>query len=144
MATITRLTELDASPSAVWKLLTDTDASQRYAPVRSIAIERPGHDDPDGVGQVRAIKTWAGTVREEVTTFEPEHRFGYTLLSGVPVRDYRGTITLEPCQRGTRYRWEIQLEAAWYLLPLLILITKRTVRSTVRGLAEELARRAED
>jgi uncharacterized protein YndB with AHSA1/START domain len=138
MVSITRVTELEASPSRVWTLLTDTTAWPRYAPVRSVEIERPGNTDPNGVGQVRAIKMWAGTVREEVTEFEPEHRIGYKLLSGAPVRDYRGTIVLEPAGVVTRHVWAIEFHASWYLVPLLTVITKRIVSKTIRGLQAEL------
>jgi uncharacterized protein YndB with AHSA1/START domain len=141
MVSITRITELEASPSTVWTLLTDTTAWPRYAPVRSVEIERPGTTDPNGVGQIRAIETWAGTVREEVTEFEPEHRIGYELLSGAPVSDYRGTIVLEPAGAGTRYVWAIEFHARWYLVPLLAVITKRTVSKTIRGLKAELRSR---
>jgi uncharacterized protein YndB with AHSA1/START domain len=138
MVLITQATELDAPPSTVWALLTDTAAWPRYAPVKSVVVERPGDEDVNGVGQIRAIRTWAGTVREQVTAFEPERRLGYTLLSGAPVRDYRGVITLEASGDGTRYLWEIEFDAAWYLAPLMTLIAKRTVRSTMRGFANEL------
>ena len=127
----------------VWELLTDTSAWPCYTPVRSVAIEQPGLPDPNGAGQVRALKTWAGTVREKVTTFEPdEHRMAYTLLSGAPVRDYRGTITLRPSGSGTEHRWEIHFDAARYLRPVLTLIAKRTVRSTLRGLVREVRSRS--
>jgi uncharacterized protein YndB with AHSA1/START domain len=141
MVSITRVTELEANPSTVWTLLTDTTAWPRYSPVRSVEIERPGNTDPNGVGQIRAIETWAGTVREEITEFEPEHRIGYKLLSGAPVSDYRGTIVLEPAGLVTRHVWAIEFHTRWYLVPLLTVIAKRTVSSTMRGLEAELRSR---
>jgi hypothetical protein len=106
-------------------------------------IERHGDDGIDGVGQIRALKTWAGTVREEVTDFEPDRRVAYSLLSGAPVHHYRGSITLQPSTAGTRHHWEIRFDAAWYLAPILTVMTKRVVRRTLRGLARELARSPE-
>ena len=106
--------------------------------MRSVEVERPGNTDPNGVGQIRAIKTWAGIVREEVTEFEPEHRIGYKLLSGAPVSDYRGTIALERAGAVTRHVWAIEFHARWYLVPLLTVITKRIVSKTIRGLEAEL------
>jgi Polyketide cyclase / dehydrase and lipid transport len=49
-------------------------------------------------------------VREQITTFEPERRLCYTLLSGAPVRDYRGTLMLESCGAGTKLTWTVQFE----------------------------------
>lgn len=139
MVSITHVSELEAPTSTIWGLLTDTTAWPRYAPaVRSVVIERPGREDVNGLGQIRAIRTRAGTVREEVTDFVPERRMGYTLLSGAPVRNYRGVITLEPSGRLTRYVWEIQFDANWYLTPLMALVAKRIVRTTMRGFAREL------
>ena len=142
MVSITRVTELEADRSTVWSLLTDTTAWPRYGPVRSVEIERPGNTDPNGVGQIRAIGTWAGTVREEVTEFQPEHRIGYKLLSGAPVSDYRGTIVLEPAGVVTRHVWAIEFHTRWYLVPLLTVITKRIVSKTMRGLEAELRLRS--
>jgi len=138
MVSLTHITQLEAPPSIVWKLLTDTTAWPRYAPVRSVIVERPGYENHNGVGQIRAIRTWAGIVREEVTAFEVERRLGYTLLSGAPVRDYRGVITLEPAGDQTRYQWEVQFEASLFLAPVLALVARRTMRSTMRGFAQEL------
>jgi carbon monoxide dehydrogenase subunit G len=139
MVSIVQTTAFAAPPSAVWDLVTDTTAWPHYSPVRSVTIERPGFERPDGVGQIRALKTWAGTVREEVTELEPGQRVGYTLLSGAPVRDYRGTITVGPSGAGTEHRWEIQFDVVWYLRPLLALMARRTVRKTLQGLTRELA-----
>jgi uncharacterized protein YndB with AHSA1/START domain len=138
MVSLTCITDLEAPPSIVWELLTDTTAWPRYAPVRSVVVERPGIQDVNGVGQIRAIRTWVGTVREEVTAFEPERRLGYTLLSGAPVRDYRGVITLEPVGDVTRHVWDIRFEAVSLLVPVLALVAKRTMSSTMRGFAQEL------
>ena len=35
---------------------------------------------------------------------EPTH-YSYVLLSGLPVKDYRGDVTLEPVDGGTRITW---------------------------------------
>jgi uncharacterized protein YndB with AHSA1/START domain len=145
MVSLRWITEFEASPSTVWNVLVDLEAWPRYAPVRSVGIERPGdRSDGSGVGQVRALKTWAGTVREQVTAFEPPNLLSYALFSGAPVQDYRGTITLEPSGTGTTHTWEIQFDTRWFLAPLLALITRRTIKSTVQGLGRELTKRPTD
>jgi uncharacterized protein YndB with AHSA1/START domain len=145
MISLRRITEFEAPPSTVWNVVVDLEAWPRYAPVRSVVIEQRGdRSDGSGVGQVRALKTWAGTVREQVTAFEPPSLLSYTLLSGAPVQDYRGTVTLEPSGTGTRHTWEIQFDTRWFLAPLLTLITRRTIKTTVQGLGSELTKRPTD
>jgi hypothetical protein len=144
MVTISRTAEFAAPQSTVWRVSTDITAWPRYSPVRSVVIERPADNGIEGVGQIRAIRTWLGTVREEVTEFEPGRGFSYSLLSGAPVRDYRGSIALEPCAAGTRYRWDISFEATWHLAPLMTLMAKYIVSRTLRGLGRELAQGSSD
>ena len=113
--------------------------AEDIAPVRSVEIKQPGKTDLNRCcGQIRAIETWAGTVREEVTEFEPEHRIGYKLLSGAPVSDYRGTLVLEPGGLGTRHMWAIEFRTRWHLVPLLNFMTRCIVSKTMRGLQAEL------
>jgi hypothetical protein len=56
----------------------------KWAGATRVDIERSGIDVPNGVGTIRALKSWHGTIREEITGFEPERRMIYKGLSGVP------------------------------------------------------------
>ena len=40
-----------------------------------------------------------------VVTAEPARRLVYEVIGGLPVRDYRGEVTLTPVDGGTRVRW---------------------------------------
>ncbi|MGH8910325.1 MAG: SRPBCC family protein, partial [Egibacteraceae bacterium] len=50
----------------------------------------------DGVGAIRRFRTGRVVSREEVVVFEPPTQFGYRLLSGLPLVNYRSTIELVP------------------------------------------------
>jgi uncharacterized protein YndB with AHSA1/START domain len=139
MVTLCRTAELQASPEMVWSVLLDTSGWPRWAPVRSVVIEQAGDDDT--VGEIRELKTWGGSVRERVTAAERHRRLSYELLSGAPVRNYRGSLTLEPSQMGTTLTWGVEFDAPWYSRPILGLVVSRTIARTARGLANELARR---
>jgi hypothetical protein len=44
-------------------------------------------------------------MREQIVELVPARRFSYALLSGLPIRDYRADVDLEPRGRGTAIRW---------------------------------------
>lgn len=69
--------EIQAPPAIVWGVLADYPGMARWAGARTVEIERPGGDVPNGVGTIRALKSWHGTIREEITGFEPERRMTY-------------------------------------------------------------------
>ncbi|WP_370629599.1 hypothetical protein [Mycolicibacterium sp. BK634] len=48
------------------------------------------------MGAVGALHMWSRTIRARDTGFEPPTRLEYKLLSGLPLRDYTGQITIEP------------------------------------------------
>lgn len=41
------------------------------------------------------------TVRERITAFEPPTTLSYSLVSGLPFREYTGQITVEPAGTGS-------------------------------------------
>jgi hypothetical protein len=42
---------------------------------------------------------------EKILDAEQGQQLAYTVIGGIPVRNYRGEITLEPAAGGTRIRW---------------------------------------
>jgi uncharacterized protein YndB with AHSA1/START domain len=42
---------------------------------------------------------------EEILDVEPGKRLAYTVLRGIPVRNYRAEVTLTPSPDGTLIRW---------------------------------------
>jgi hypothetical protein len=43
-----------------------------------------------------------------VLVYEPSTRFSYTLLSGLPVRDHVGTVSLTPRDGGTKVVYTVR------------------------------------
>ncbi len=79
--------------------------------------------------------------REEVTVFEPPARFGYKLLSGLPLRDYNASITLtEASDGGTDITWRSQFDSKYPLTGGLI---RRALQKFIDDAAQRLAREAE-
>ena len=121
-----------ASTTDVWQLVGDFGAS----PARGIEVkvERPG--GAGGVGTVRAVKNLGLTVHEEITSVDPGRGYTYRILSGAPVNDYTGRVTLEPlADDGTRVCFDIQFQpkipgTGW----LVSLLSKRTINRILDGL----------
>jgi len=98
-----------APVDAVWALLADATTWPAWSDFASAEIERPGADAPQGVGSRRRFAYGRTRSYEEIVAFEPPRHVAYTLLSGLPLRDYRGDVTLTPtADGGTDIHWQSQ------------------------------------
>ncbi|MBV9162945.1 MAG: SRPBCC family protein [Pseudonocardiales bacterium] len=96
-----------AKATAVYALLRDGTSWPRWTSLDSFQLERAGEREPEGVGAIRIFRKGTVTGRDQITEVIPERRFSYRHLSGLPVRDYRADVDLEPTPEGTRIRWHI-------------------------------------
>jgi hypothetical protein len=135
----------EAPRDAVWRVVADAAGWSRWGAWKSAEIEREGDPPPGGLGSIKVMvseRRPAVTSREEVTEFEPPSRFRYRLLSGMPLRDYEGTITLaESPGGGTDITWRSQFEpkiplTGWFFRAVL----QRFIADTARRLAREAER----
>ena len=140
MQTIYATARSDASPQTVWGLLADVDTWPRWAAFDSAELERPGKPDPQGVDAIRRFKRGRYTTRERVTAFEPPRRFGYELLAGIPIRDYRAEVTLEPDVDGTLITWRSSFRGKF---PIPGSLVRRGLQTFIADTVEGLARAAE-
>jgi uncharacterized protein YndB with AHSA1/START domain len=99
---------------AVWSLVSQADRWREWASFTVSKLERAGAPVPDGVGAIRNFGFPVFTSREEVVAFEPPTHLGYTLLSGLPLRDYRSDVTLTPSpDGGTDIEWRSSFGPPW-------------------------------
>ncbi|GAA3441190.1 SRPBCC family protein [Planomonospora venezuelensis] len=96
-----------APPDRLWALLTDVSTWPEWGPFDTAELESPGSPERDGVGAVRLFRRGSRVTRERVVAFDPgSWHFAYELLEGVPARDHRADVTLEPIPGGgTTIRW---------------------------------------
>jgi uncharacterized protein YndB with AHSA1/START domain len=143
MANFSFTRHLAAPPKTVFAVLTDHGGIAKITPVRRATLEREGDPAPDGLGAIRVLSLVGPPLREEVVAYEPDVRFSYTLLSGLPVRDYVGSVELTPEGSGTRMVYVVKLTPT---VPfggaVLVAIVKRSVGQLVNGVAKESERRA--
>ena len=122
----------------VYALLRDGASWPRWAGIDSFQREPAGDGEPEGVGSIRVFRKGKITGRDRVAELIPDRRFSYLHLSGLPVRDYRGDVDLEPTADGTRIRWRISFRpkvpgTGW----LLRWGIARFARQSARGLAAD-------
>ena len=129
-----------AAPAAVFALLVDGQTWPRWSPIEAFELERPGDPPPEGVGSIRVFRRGRTTGRDEIVEVVPDRRLSYRSLSGLPVRDYRAHVDLEPDGDGTAIRWGASFApkafgAGWLLERGL----RRFLEQCARGLAEHAA-----
>jgi hypothetical protein len=94
-----------AEPDVVFDLLADGSSWPSWSPIESFELEQPGEPPPEGVGAIRVFRRGRTTGRDQIVDVVPGRRLGYVSLSGLPIRDYRASVDLEPTPDGTAIRW---------------------------------------
>lgn len=95
--------------------------------------ERAGDRSPNGVGAIRAIPP----AREQVVEYDPPHRYAYVALSGLPLKEYRAEVNLEPRGPETVIRWDAVFEPRYAGTgPLMRRFLDRMLASFCRRVAE--------
>jgi len=100
-----------AAPEIIWALISDVMTYPRWGPWQEAGYRRPGDTSPRGPGAVYWLRSsrryglrYPVSV-EKILDAEQGQQLAYTVIGGIPVRNYRGEITLEPAAGGTRIRW---------------------------------------
>jgi hypothetical protein len=105
----------EAPASTVFALLKHGATWPHWTMFSTFQLERPGRDEPFGVGAVRVFKTSVSKAREEIVELVPGRRLSYVLLSGFPVRNYRACVDLEPAADGaTTIVWRTSFDAKYW------------------------------
>jgi hypothetical protein len=130
-----------AGAEAVWSVLVDSLRWPEWTFVPAACIEREGDPPPFGLGAIRRMGRAPVITREEVTTWEPPQRYGYRLVSGMPMRGYHAEVTLTPDGIGTAVRWRSSFERA--TVPGTAPLLRWFLRRMLGGFAKNLAKQAE-
>jgi hypothetical protein len=129
-----------APRDVVWSILADGGSWSQWGPWTKSDLERAGQPEPGGVGAIKRLARGRLRLREEVTEFEPPTRYGYRLLSGLPVRNYGAQVVLSDTAGGTRIHWHSQFDARFPGTGGLI---RRSLQRAVSDVAGRLAAEAE-
>jgi uncharacterized membrane protein len=124
----------DAPRTEVWGKLSDLQNWHEWGPWTKTTID----------GEIRTMvserKRTTGrpfVMKERVTALVPEERFEYDLLSGLPLRNYHGTVTLSDAEGGgTDINWKSHFNAP----PLLGGLYRGAMQKVIRDVSEALAK----
>lgn len=100
-----------ASPAEVYRLLRSGATWPEWSPIDSFELEAEGSDGGEGLGAIRIFHTDRATSHEEIVELQPDRRFSYALLSGLPLRGYRADVDLEARDGGTAIHWHSSFHA---------------------------------
>ncbi|HEX6689417.1 MAG TPA: SRPBCC family protein [Solirubrobacterales bacterium] len=144
MASFTLVREVRAPPEVVFDVLTDHRRYAEMTPLRKSVLEREGEPVPDGVGSIRVLTAVGPPMREETIVYERPSRFSYKVLSGLPVRDHVGTVSLEPHGAGTKVTYALRTTPTVpFAGGLVVMAIKRAVTQLLNGVAAEAEAEAE-
>jgi hypothetical protein len=136
--------EADSSApvETVWRLVSTVGTWPTWSRHKLARLERDGSPAPDGVGAIRVLGVDPAKPtkvnREEVVVFDAPTHFGYILVSGLPVDDYRSDVTLGALPNGgTRITWESRFDTrgptGWFWVLVVRAVLKRWSRDLARG-----------
>jgi hypothetical protein len=143
MASFTLTREIAAPPATVFGVLTDHRKYSDLTPLRKSELEREGDPAPNGLGAIRKLSAIGPPLREEVIAYEPDGRFSYKLLSGLPVRDHVGTVELTAGGSGTKMVYAVRTQPTVPVVgAVVVAVVKQAVKGLIDGVAKESERRA--
>jgi len=135
---------IPARPAAVFATLLDRSSWPGWSGPQSFKPVRPGAAGPYDVGSIGLLRSGRRRVmREEILEVVPDRRIGYTLLAGLPLRNYRADFDLTPTHEGTEVRWHSRFDAppgfGWIYVAALRRFTTRMLEGLSRrvGQAEQ-------
>jgi hypothetical protein len=129
-----------SDPATVFAVVKDRSAWPSFTSVKSFELERPGDDEPFGQGSIGRLKSGPLTAREQIVGYIPNRRISYVLLSGIPVRQYRGDVEFAPDGVGTSIHWRASLSPS---VPGTGWLLRRLLGAAISGLVGELAAEAD-
>jgi uncharacterized protein YndB with AHSA1/START domain len=134
-----------AAPEAVWDLVSDATRYPEWGPWSAAGYQRPGETSPRGPGAVQWLRSSHRaylrypTSIEKILEAEAGRRLVYTVIGGIPVRNYRAEVTLTRSGDGTRIRW-----AATWDSTLAGRVAARALRKIYPQIVADLAAAAEN
>jgi hypothetical protein len=94
-----------ALPEAVWRLVADADTYCRWGIWSESSWVGLGAASPGRPGSLRQMRYRRTRIVEQVLEVDEGTRLAYTVVRGIPVRNYRAEVTLTPERGATHVRW---------------------------------------
>jgi len=124
----------DAPRAEVWGKLAALDSWDEWGPWTKTTLD----------GEIRTLvserKRLTGkpyVMTERVTKLEPQSRLEYDLLSGLPVKNYHGTVVLTDKDGGTDITWSSTFDPPW---PIFGGLWRGAMQKVLHDVSEALAK----
>jgi uncharacterized protein YndB with AHSA1/START domain len=129
-----------ADPETVWSLVADANTYPTWGPWRDGGYQPPA-SGPSEEGSVQWFEfSRFTTTKEKVLEVEAPRRLVYTVLQGVPVKNYRAEVTVTPePERGTSVHWAASWEGT-----LAGRLVRRRLQKVYRQVVEALVAAADN
>jgi hypothetical protein len=125
-----------AKPSTIYALLRDGATWPTWSPLDSFELRSEGETGGESLGAIRVFHTGRHHSVERIVALEPDRRFGYALVSGLPVRNYRADVDLTARDGGTEIHWHSAFDAK---VPGTGAIIRRSLRRFIQQCVDGLA-----
>ncbi|MHB1890652.1 MAG: SRPBCC family protein [Acidimicrobiales bacterium] len=95
-----------AGPEVVWSLVANANTFPQWGPWKDGGY-RPASPGPSHEGSVQCFRYGRRTTSvEQILEIDELRRVAYTVVSGIPVKNYRAEVTLTPTSTGgTSIHW---------------------------------------
>jgi hypothetical protein len=119
----------------VWSMLAALDRWNEWGPWSETKLDG---DIRTMVADRKRLNGKPYVMKEHVTALVPEERFEYDLLSGLPVKNYHGTVTLRDGRDGgTEIHWQSRFNGPW---PIFKGLWRGAMLKVITEVSERLAR----
>lgn len=122
--------EFDASPEQVWAIIGDFTGSSAKGLNQTI-VEK---GDKNGVGTVRKITIGNSTFTERIDAVEIGKSIEYSIISGTPLKWYKGKGIITSLKRPANVEWHGEFESKFPIPNFMAKIVSR--KNVIRFLCE--------
>jgi hypothetical protein len=125
----------DRPRSEVWAKLADLESWHEWGPWTKTTLDG---DIRKLVAERKKLTGQPYVMTERVVALVPEERFEYDLLSGLPLKNYHGTVTLTDAEGGgTDIHWQSTFQPTW---PLIGGLWRGGMLKVISDVSERLAK----
>lgn len=126
---------LNVPKSYIWSIVGSYDKS----PTKSYNLEITKIGDPenDGIGTERILHSGKRKVFERIVGAKKEEYFEYEILSGMPVKYYKGRAEFFDAGDGTRIVWTGEFKAKNSIYGFIVkMLVRNAIIKTIEGLEQ--------
>ncbi len=133
MTSFAIIRKINVSSEKVWNLLSDFE--KPLVPSSTVTVERKGTSGAGDVGTIRMITLGKKQIREKLESINPPNQLTYSLLSGIPVKNYNGTVDINPINGKTCISWKVKFNPTVFGSGWII---KRLIKKGLNRLISEI------